>query len=282
MIAVNVRDSPELGTVEFAAIDSLDDRQQTTLHCERIYFARHIGICLSREIKFFSAHTIATLVDANFRPLFDVRADGIPSRARISPDERYAAFTVFVTGHSYADTQLSTATLLIDLKQRATVANLEEFTVLQDGNAVKSPDFNFWGVTFEHDSNFFYATLRMRGGNYLVRGDISAKTINIVYRGVECPSLSPDGKRVAFKKAVSRGDWRLTVLDLATLKETTLPETRSVDDQVEWLDNERILYAVTDPTPWMSIKVVPADGSGEPKMFAKGASSPAVVRQFRR
>jgi hypothetical protein len=281
LVAVNVRDSPELGTVEFAALGSLADRQQTTLHCERIYFARDIGICLSREIKFFSARTIATMIDATFRPLFDVRADGIPSRARISPDQRYAAFTVFVTGHSYSDAQLSTATLLIDLKGRTTVANLEEFAVLQDGSAVKSPDFNYWGVTFERDSNFFYATLRMRGSNYLVRGDVNARTINVIYQGVECPSLSPDGKRIAFKKGISRGDWRLTVLELATMKETPLAETRSVDDQVEWLDNEHILYAVTDPTPWMSIKMVPADGTGEPRVFAKGASSPAVVRRFR-
>jgi len=281
LISVNVRDTAALGTVEFAPLDTIADRQPTRLHCDRSYFARDIGICLSQETKLLSTRTTATLVDASFRPLFDVRADGIPSRARISPDQRYAAFTVFVTGHSYSDTRLSTATLVIDLKQRATVANLEDFAVLERGSAVKSPDSNYWGVTFERDSNLFYATLRMRGDTYLVHGAISARTVTIVHKGVECPSLSPDGTRIAFKKGVSRGDWRLAVLDLASLTETMLAETRSVDDQVEWLDNEHILYAVTDPTPWMSIKVVNADGSGEPRTFARGASSPSVVRQFR-
>jgi hypothetical protein len=277
-----VRDSPELGTVEFAPLNAIDTRQQTTLQCERIHFAGDVGVCLSREARILSAQTIATIVDGDFHPLFNVRTNGIPSRARISPDRRYAAFTVFVTGHSYADTQLSTATVLIDLRERAQIANLEDFVVMQEGKVVRSLDFNFWGVTFAADSNIFYATLRMRGGNYLVRGDIAARTVTIIYKGVECPSLSPDGKRVAFKKSTGRGEWRLTVLDLRTLQETPLAETRSVDDQAEWLDNERVLYAVTDPMPWMSIKVVTADGRGAPEMFAKGAASPAVVRQFRR
>ena len=62
----------------------------------------------------------------------------------------------------------------------------------------------------------------------------------------ECPSLSPDGTRVAYKKRGDRatGEWRLAVLDLATGKETLLAERRSVDDQVEWLDDDRILYGL--------------------------------------
>jgi hypothetical protein len=263
-------------------LTSLDDRTTTGLRCERIHFAAGTGICLSREARFFSAQTIATVVDPTFRPLFSVRTDGIPTRARVASDGRYAAFTVFVTGHSYADAALSTATLLLDLGNRATVANLEEFNVIKDGNAFKSLDFNYWGVTFEQDSNFFYATLRTGGVNYLVRGDITSRTVTVLRGGVECPSLSPDGTRIAFKKMIARADWRLAVLDLATFEETALAETRSVDDQVEWLDNERILYALTDPAPWMSIMVVSADGSGQPTLFAKGAASPAVVREFRR
>jgi len=85
---------------------------------------------------------------------FTFRTDGIPSRARISPDGRYAAFTVFLTGHSYSDAQLSTATLLVNVEQGSTIANLEEFQVLQDGKVIKAPDFNYWGVTFQRDSIF--------------------------------------------------------------------------------------------------------------------------------
>ena len=42
----------------------------------------------------------------------------------------------------------------------------------------------------------------------------------------------------------------------------------------EWPDNERVLYTMVDSTSWMSIMVVPSDGSGQPSIFAKGAASP--------
>src|SRR5262249_58425089 len=169
------------------------------------------SICLTRQIKLFNAETVATFTDEHFHPLFDVRTPGIPSRARISPDGRLAAFTVFVTGHSYGSPELSTATLIVDLTTQATVANLEAFQVSKEGDKLMAPDFNYWGVTFERDSNFFFATLRTNGINYLVHGDIAARTVTVLHAGVECPSLSPDGTRIAFKKAVGRADWRLAV-----------------------------------------------------------------------
>jgi len=36
----------------------------------------------------------------------------------------------------------------------------------------------------------------------------------------------------------------IAVLDLATNQETLLPDTRIIDDQVEWLDNSTILYGL--------------------------------------
>jgi len=281
LVALNLRPSAELGTVEVSSLAAVDEGKTTTsLHCERFYFAAGKGICLSREIQFVSARTVATIVDEKFRPLSSVRIDGIPTRARISPDGRYGAFTVFVLGHSYAAANLSTATLLLDMGTGSTIANLEEFKVFQNGKLIQSPDFNYWGVTFQHDSNFFYATLRTGGVNYLVHGDIKAATVTITYKGVECPSLSPDETRIAFKKMISRGKWRLTVLNLATFEEISLAETGSVDDQPEWLDNGHVLYGMAPATmpPFMNIMVVPADGSGHSRVFAKGASSPAVVR----
>ena len=100
----------------------------------------------------------------------------------------------------------------------------------------------------------------------------------------ECPSLSPDGTRVAYEKRLGGskpGEWRLAALDLRTGQETLLAETRSVDDQVEWLDDQHLLYAVprsgTEATT-SDIWQVAADGSGEPQVLVPYASSPAVVR----
>jgi hypothetical protein len=63
------------------------------------------------------------------------------------------------------------------------------------------------------------------------------------------------------------------VLDLETKREVALAETRSVDDQVEWLDDDRILYGLIQ-----DVWVVRADGSGVPRIYIPNALSPAVVR----
>jgi uncharacterized repeat protein (TIGR01451 family) len=154
---------------------------------------------------------------------------------------------------------------------------LEEFTVVRDGQPFKSVDFNFWGVTFASDGNRFYATLKTKGQTYLVEGDIAARRVRLLWPNVECPSLSPDGTRIAFKKRVSGGlgpvTWRFHVLDLHTMTETPLAEERSIDDQIEWLDDGFVLYGVMTDV-WM----VRADGSGEPRRYLRRAVSPSVVR----
>jgi hypothetical protein len=75
--------------------------------------------------------------------------------------------------------------------------------------------------------------------------------------------------------------WQLTVLDLGTMQETTLAEPEGIDDQVEWLDNEHILYQKSDydPPKWVSVFIIPADGSGKPKVYLENATSPVIVRQ---
>jgi MFS transporter len=107
--------------------------------------------------------------------------------------------------------------------------------------------------------------------------------VTVLMDGIECPSLSPDETRIAFKKKTGvPGTWRPAVLNLETGAEITLPESRSVDDQIEWLDNNHLLYAVSErgvatakPAIWM----VPADGTDSPKLFVLDAESPAVVRR---
>jgi Tol biopolymer transport system component len=216
----------------------------------------------------------AYIFGPDFQPRHKIPLNGSPTRARVSPDGRYAATTAFVFGHSYADANFSTQTTIIDVASGTPLGDLERFTVLGNGQRIRSPDFNFWGVTFARDSNRFYATLRTAGKTYLVEGDVAARTMRVLRENVECPSLSPDNTRLAFKKLVGDGPaWRLHVLDLATMTETAAAETRSIDDQVEWLDDQQIVYAFG-----ADLWVARADGKGAPRTLLSQALSPAVVR----
>lgn len=253
-------------------------RMQTGLRCQRAYFAGGRGICLRRDMT-----GSGFLFDDSFQIVRSFRQLGLSSRARVSPDGRFAASTVFVTGHSYNTPGFSTQTLITDTASGATV-DLESFTVTRNGQRIQSPDFNFWGVTFAADGHHFYATLGTGGHAYLLEGDRTARAARVLADEVECPSLSPDGTRVAYKRPLpgDKRKWRLHVLDLRTMADTTLAETRSVDDQVEWLDDSRIAYGLQDegPPPTLDVNLwtVPADGSGAPTLYVAHASSPALVR----
>src|SRR4051812_4476027 len=260
-------------------------RRATSLACERLHFAAGHGVCLVAGRPLLTSYS-AILFDAAFEPRQTIPLDGIPSRTRVSPDGRFAAITVFVGGHSYADNDFATATSIIDAATGAPVVpNLEEIHVVRDGQPFKAIDFNFWGVTFAADRDRFYATLGSRGVSYLIEGSVAGRTARVLRSEVECPALSPDNTRLAFKKPLHTGatrTWRLATLDLASLAETTLAETRSVDDQVEWLDNSRVLYGAAEESGGGSqtaVWAVPADGTGRPEIFLNAASSPTVVRR---
>ena len=62
--------------------------------------------------------------------------------------------------------------------------------------------------------------------------------------------------------------------------ENGLAETHGIDDQIEWLDNKHILYHKLDydPPSIVSVFVLPADGTGKPKVFVPNALSPVVIR----
>jgi WD40 repeat protein len=279
------------GQVNLVGLDPNSPQRslQTDLSCDRIYYAGGNGICLRYDPSDPSAsdplaapRVWVTLFGSDFKPKHKFAVDGVLSRAHVSPDGKYATFTVFVTGHSYSDPTMSTATTLLDTATGASLGNLEEFETWKDGKIFQAPKFNFWGVTFAKDSNLFYATLRNGDTTYLVQGDVAARKFTVLHENVECPSLSPDGTRIAFKK-VAPGlvhRWQLTVLDLATMRETELSEKEGIDDQAEWLDNDHILYQKSDydPPKWVSVFVVPADGSGKPEIFIPNATSPVVVR----
>jgi hypothetical protein len=242
--------------------------------CERVYFAAGRGLCLSKSGALGASVRVRILGD-DLRPRHELTVNGVPSRARISPDGRYGTVTSFVTGHSYADPgKFSTKSTIFEMATGKKVADVEDFHVTKDGEDFRSIDFNFWGVTFATDDRTFYATLGTGGDTYLVRGDLRDRTVETLRQNAECPSLSPDGTRVVYKKRIGNPSvWRYHVLDLASGRETPLAERRPIDDQAEWLDDDHVLYRVGE-----EIWEVPADGTGSAKRYMASSDSPAVVR----
>lgn len=251
----------------------------TKLACERAYFAGNRGVCLIQEYAGFVLKYYAEIFDEHFTRLHRLPLTGFPSRTRVATDGRRAGITVFESGHSYAQEGFSTRTSIVDTTAGRVVGDLEQFTTWREGKRFQAVDFNFWGVTFARNSNRFYATLASGGTKFLVEGNVDARETRVVRTGVECPSLSPDETRIAYKNMIDRqGIWQLRVYDLRTGSDVPLTvETRSVDDQVDWLDNEHVMYHITG-SRGADIWVLRTDNTEAPRMLRRYAYSPAVVR----
>ena len=258
------------------------DRAAAGLACERVSFSRERGICLQADRGVFTSYK-AAIFDRGFNIVRTFKLDGSPSRTRVSPDGRVGTITVFVGKDlGYTSSTFSTRTLLIDMASGDVLTDLEQFTTWRNGARFKGADFNFWGVTFARDSNVFYASLRSQATTYLVRGDLGLRKLTVLHENVECPSLSPDNRLIAFKKRVGPQPeaWRLYILDLATMNERPVAaETRFIDDQAEWLDDAHVLYGVPrQGTATTDAWLAPIDGAGPARVFLEEAESPIVVR----
>ncbi len=252
-------------------------RTASGVACDRVYAAAGSVICLRPDGP-LATYQLAVL-DAHLRVVQTYPLVGVPNRARVSPSGHLLAWTVFVTGDSYNGGKFSTRVGMINTVTGDTVDTLETFAVTVGGRPYHAADLNFWGVTFADDRTF-YATMSTAGHRYLIAGDAAARTVRTLAANVECPSLSPDGTRIAFKSAIGGNPahgWRLSVLDLADLRETRLAETRSVDDQAAWLGNDQVMYAVRRGTKAADVWTVPASGAGSPALLIPDAESPAAL-----
>jgi hypothetical protein len=273
------------GKVEVVPLNDVSGpRAVTSLSCDRVAIARGAGLCLVSHQGIPTTYE-AQGFDASFHITYHFALPGLPSRARLSPDGHYAAMTVFVRGDSYAGTNFSTRTMFVDTTTGRRLGNLEQFAVTDNGKPVRAQSRNYWGVTFADDSNTFYATLAIGDDIHLIKGDLALRTAHTIANGVECPSLSPDQTHIAYKLRVSGQfsalGWRLHVLDLRTGRDVALAETRSVDDQVEWLNDHTVLYSLPHARAGSAQQdtwELPSDGSGAPKLFLSGSWSPAVTR----
>ncbi|MFF4951470.1 TolB-like translocation protein [Streptomyces chattanoogensis] len=255
-------------------------RTVSGVKCLRFHAAAGTGICLQAAHRALQDTYRAVVLDAHLRERHRFPAAGIPTRARVSPSGRLVAWTVFVSGDSYAGTGFSTRTAIVDTLSWAIDDNLESFAVTKDGRPYRASDINIWGVTFADDTRF-YATLATGGQTYLVQGNVAARTLTTLHRNVECPSLSPDGTRLAYKKRVPHASpdapWRLYVLDLRSMKETRTAERRNIDDQALWTGSSTLVYSL--PGDYGSdLWTVPADGGGRARRMMVSALAPAYPR----
>ncbi|MGW1210217.1 TolB family protein [Streptomyces sp. NPDC002499] len=268
----------ELTTVPASA--PAGPRTASGVKCLRFYAAAGTGVCLQAVHGPVSDTYRASILDAHLKATAHYDVPGIPSRARVSPTGHFAAWTAFVGGDSYAGTNFSTRTAIVDVRTGSLTPTLESFRIIKNNHRYHSADANFWGVTFAPDDRTFYATLATKGRTYLVRGDLRTKTVTTLHENVECPSLSPDGTRIAYKKRVKGlpkdAPWHLYVLNLRTMHETPLPEPRSVDDQAVWRDDHTLVYALPGDYG-ADLYEIPSDGTGKPRRMSTAAVSPAFV-----
>ncbi|MFE3069571.1 hypothetical protein [Streptomyces sp. NPDC059247] len=242
--------------------------------CDRFHAAGGTALCLQRRPG-VPARSYVIVLDRRLREVRRMGMPGIPSRARVSASGNMLAWTMFATGDSYARSSFSTRTSILDLRTGYLVKNMEQIPLTLDGKRHYAPDVNYWGVSFAADDNRFYATVSTGGRTRLVEGDMGKWSARALRENVECPSLSPDGRLIAFKKRVSDGPrepWRLYVYELATGREHPVGERRGIDDQALWTDGGSLAYGYGGEV-WS----VPADGTGAPRLLAPAASSPTVV-----
>jgi hypothetical protein len=269
-------DEPTLNGRVYVLDDGHLRKESSDLACERVYFAAGHGICMG--VAPSGVEYTASTFNSKLQREHTTTLTGLPSRTRVSSDGRYGAMTVFVTGDSYlsSPTAFSTRTTILEMASGKQLGQLEQFKVTKDGAPFDAVDFNFWGVTFDPtDSDRFYATLGTGGVHYLVEGSVSEEAMTVLRDGVECPSLSPDGKQIAYKSRIGdEARWRLRVLDVATLDDHAVAEERSIDDQVEWLNDDTLVYS-----DGRNVYTAPADGSGASEVLVHDATSPVRLDQ---
>ena len=248
------------------------------LSCKRVYASpAGPGLCLLLADNGIDYD--AVVFDGDHAPRRRFAIDGVPDRARVSQDGRYGAYTSFDAADSqtyFASSEaVSTNTRIVDMRTGRELLRLADLAVTRNGKpitAVGPRDLftpQYWGVTFAGGDRF-YATLGIGRDHHLIEGRVGERTARTIAERVECPALSPDGTRIAYKRRIGETNrWRLHVLDLATRRETPLAERRSIDDQPEWAGDDTVVYSDDK-----DVFAVPADGGGRPTRVMSGATSP--------
>lgn len=268
------------GALAAVALDSpAGQRALTGMVCDRV--AERAGLISCMKTQRGIPTTFENEVFDDEGNLLETLAlPGVPSRTRIS-DGGLIATTSFVTGHSYAAGSFSTETT-VTKQDGSGFGNLEDFTMHVDGKELTAVDRNVWGVSFASEDEF-YVTVASGGETWLMQGSFSERTLTSVIENAECPSVSPDRTRVAYKKRTGSGasvHWDIAVLDLNSGKETVIGLRDGFDDQLEWLDDEHLLFGVprAGAVGDSDVYIIDAKADAEPSVLIEHAWSPSVVR----
>jgi hypothetical protein len=267
------------GHVAMARASAADStRYVSSLACSRVAYAAGSGICLVEEPAGTEVKHAAYIFDRGFRQAMRIELSGIPTRARVSPDGRRAAITVYGEEHlPNGEERLAISSFIVDVASGDAV-NLRKFSIDNSGGPILEGPLDFSSVAFAHDSNRFFATLATTNERYIVAGTLDDRRLTVLATGLASEALSPDDTRLAVKKRVGdRGRWQLMVFDLAARSTQPLNQgDRSVDDQVEWLDGEHVVYhdATEQGT---NLWVLSTDGVTPPRVLIPDAYSPSVA-----
>ena len=160
--------------------------------------------------------------------------------------------------------------------------SLEEFAVTRDGRRYRSAGRRTSGASPSPPTTTASTRpCRPAGRRYLVRGDLAARTVETLRDNVECPSLSPDGTRIAFKEAVDADPakgWRLSVLDLAThARHRDRRDAAASTTRPPGWTTRPLAYTLRRSDGQPDVWSVPADGSGTPALVIPGAESPSTL-----
>ena len=271
---------------------AVQSRTPTGMGCDRVHIHGSRLLCFTRvtpdKPRYYTEPTIYLhdLKSASIsKPLFKVK--GIVSRARMSADGRFGTGTAFTTGHSYlgiGGSSFSTMAFIVPLDRSGESENLQNWTITYQGKGVTSVDLNLWGVTFDpRDSNHFLVTVYFNGRPYLGEGYVSKKEIKVLQDGIECPSYSPDGTRIAYKSRTGPTRWSPSTMDLVSGKISVYADVEgSVDDQIGWLDKNTVVFQMSQAPLVGSARIDLymldlREGSPRIRLWLEDAKSPALV-----
>lgn len=254
--------------------------------CDRVHIGGPTGVCAAPlEGNFGGWETLIFDASTSGLPVLSDHPSPLPSRLRVSADGSVVTSTGFTSGRSYEDIGGDTATIAIVIDVPTGQLNgLVQYG--QEGLLQNTGEAQYWGVSFaDPKGETFYSTAHYGDGPVVVRGDVASQTLSEPAFDGSCPSVSPDGTKLVYKQLRADGGFDLALRDIATGETRVLGESRSADDQVEWLDNNTILYAlhgegesgeIVDPS--FDIWKLSIDAGATPELFIPAASSPAVVR----